>query len=201
MKLHIILFLFFVLTLCFPCNSKSDDKINKTIVQRFDITGDNVSDKIVLNYFGDSIQHPFSWTLKIYSREKIIFSSPKETYAADEVFSNPEYFEGNCKSFEQCKLQFFNVQLLQYAFKTQKEYMDIILDKKYPGSIWFVAKDNLMDEFHIPEEKTDTIIKNMVKELKSRTVILMFFPVSPFLSELPRMYVEEVQGFVIVYSW
>jgi hypothetical protein len=178
-----------------------EENINKTIVKEIDITGDKIPNKIILNYFGKSINDPFSWTIKIYSDEKQIFESQEITYKADDVFDDPINFDNKCSDFKSCKTLFYDYELLEHAFSTQENSLNAILDKEYVGSVWYVSKGYLMNKLNMSEAQSNNILGKMVNELESRKVVLFFLPLSPFNTDTPVMYVKEVDGFVPVYAW
>lgn len=178
------------------------DSVDQKIEKYMDVTGDGIDDEIIIHIKGKSWEQPFTWTLTIVSNGKKVFEHESDDTRLDISFNDKGYVNDTCASYIACKKQYYLTEMRKHLFiKTDLSPTSHVFDRNNPGSIYTIAKQELMDKFHLCEADANKTVDGMVAKLKSKQVQVLYVPVSPVLSEFPRMYVDRVGTFVTIYQW
>lgn len=182
--------------------SQPNDTIDQTITKNFDVTGDGIDDDIVLNITGESWHKPITWTLTIVSGGKTIFEHKSYDKWLDENFNDKGYVDNTCTSYLECKKQYYLDNLLKHLIVTTDLSPNIhAYDRSNTGSIYTVAKKELMEKYSLSETNAMKTIEWMIKKLKTKKTPVLYVPISPVQNEFPRMFVDRVGKFVTIYEW
>jgi hypothetical protein len=201
-SLHTWLFLFILLTVVSPGFAASDERIDQVLVKHLDVTGDGIDDEIRLDIKGENWNTPLRWTLTISSKDKILFKHSADDSWLDKFFNDSGYVNDTCKSYLDCKKQYYMKDLLDHLFvRTDLSPNFHAYDKSNSGSVYAVAKAELQNKFKLSEEEANKAVDWMVSKLKTGKVQVLYVPKSPVQSEFPRMYVDRVGQFVTIYEW
>jgi len=177
-------------------------RVDQVLNREIDVTGDGVKDLITLHLKGLGWQAPFNWELSIRSKGKLIFSHESDDSWLDKFFNDPGYVDDQCKSYLACKMKYYLHDLLDHLFiATDLSPNDHAYDKTDSGSIHFVARQELENRFKLPASEAEETVNWMIQKLKSGKTWVLYVPISPVLSEYPRMYVEKVAAFITIYEW
>lgn len=90
---------------------KNASPVNKTITKEVDVTGDSISEVIVLNLKGESWQKPFKWILTINSKGIEIFKYQSDDKWLDAFFADEGYVD-NCTDYLSCKKKYYEKDIL-----------------------------------------------------------------------------------------
>jgi hypothetical protein len=204
-KIFIVAISALLLTMTYAPSSafaQTKDNIDQRIEKHIDVTGDGIDDDLILHITGESWSRPFNWTLIIVSKGKTIFERKSDDTWLDAFFSDKGYVNETCASYLECKKQYYLKDLINALIvKTDLSPNIHAYDKGNSGSIHFIAKKELMDEFHLSESEANKTIDWMIEKLKTKETPILYVPISPVQSEFPRMYVDRVGQFVTIYEW
>jgi hypothetical protein len=191
-----------MLTAAFPGVAVSDERVNQVVVKHLDVTGDGIADEIRLDLKGENWNKPFKWTLTISAKGKVIFEHSSDDAWLDKFFNDSGYVNESCKSYLECKQQYYLKDLLDHLFvRTDLSPNYHAYDKSNSGSVYVVAKEELQKKFKLSTEEANKTVDWMVSKLKTGKVQVLYLPKSPVQSEFPRMYVDKVGQFVTIYEW
>ena len=73
--------------------------------------------------------------------------------------------------------------------------------KENEGSIYFVAKKELIEKYKLSESDAIKTVDWMINRLKTKKTPVLYIQSSPVTSEYPIMYVDRVGTFVTIYNW
>lgn len=182
--------------------TQSNNIIDRVILRYLDFTGDGVEDEIKLHLIGDNWDKPLNWILTISTKGQQIFEHKSNDTKIDSFFSDSTFMDGSCKSYLECKKQYYLKDLLFYLFiKTDLSKNMHAFDKNNSGSIHFIAKNELIKKYNLSESEASEIVEWMIKKIKSNETNILYVPLSPVMTELPRMFVDRVGRFVTIYQW
>lgn len=191
-------------TLFFPSLGFTREKqnIDLSIEKHIDVTGGGIADDLLLRIKGESWNKPLKWTLTISSKGKKIFEHESDDTWLDKFFKDKGYVNDSCTSYLECKRQYYLHDLLdELVVKTDLSPNIRDFDKSSQGSIYVVAKKELLEKFHLSESDATKTINWMIEKLETKEVPILYVPISPVQSEFPRMFVDRVGKFVTIYEW
>jgi hypothetical protein len=120
----------------------------------------------------------------------------------DKFFNDKEYVNDTCTSYIDCKKQYYLTEIMTHLFvKTDLSVNSHAFDRNNPGSIHTIAKQELMDKYHLSVTEALETVDWMITKLNTKQTQVLYVPRSPVMSELPRMYVDRVGAFVTIYQW
>jgi hypothetical protein len=185
-----------------PNAAFSDERVDQVVVRRFDVTGDGIDEEINLDIKGDNWNAPFKWTLTISTKGKTILNHSSDDAWMDKFFHDSGYVNVTCKSYIECKKQYYLKDLLDHLFvRTDLSPNFHTYDKSNSGSVYVVAKEELQKKFNLSAFEASKTVDWMVRKLKTSKVQVLYIPKSPVQSEFPRMYVDKAGQFVTIYEW
>ncbi len=206
MKLRCLQILVFTFFFCGSLNAQQtinlNEKIDEVLTKNVDITGDGVSDKIILYITGKSFKQPFSWTLEIYSKNKKIFTHKSDDTWLDAFFNDEGYVNDECRGYMECKRQYYYHDILdRLVIITDLSANPHSLKESNSGSIHYVARKHLKEKTNLADDEETKIIQAMIKKIKTGKTPLLYVPISAVQSDYPMMFVEDVGQFIRVYEW
>lgn len=182
--------------------TQSIDNTNQTLIRHIDFTGDGVEDEIKIQLRGESWVKPLDWILTLSTKGKQIFERETNDAKIDSFFNDNAFVDGSCKSYLECKKQYYVKYLIANLFiKTDLSKNMHAFDKNNSGSIHYVAKNELVVKYNLSESEANETVEWMIKKIKSNKAYILYLPLSPVLSDLPRMFVDRVGKFVTIYQW
>jgi hypothetical protein len=204
MRLNFIMLTILVSLLSTLVYAESDNAVNAKIDRVFtrsvDITGDGKLDEVKLYVKGKNILSPFNWNLQIISNQKIIFENKSDDKDYDVNFHDLKLFD-DCNNYVECKKKYYFKDIVSLSVqKADLKKDNMAFDRKYEGSIYVFTRDILANQYHVDKNKISGIIDKMVDKLLSGKAWLVYRVNSPFYSDGPYMYVEEVKDFVYIFS-
>ena len=169
-----------------------------------DLTGDGEADSLKLRVIGSSMESPFEWTARIWVRGELAFEHEAVDSLTDALFGDTE---SRAESYgltgvrEQDKTWYYLEELPRRLIdKAQFQATSAIFDANSPAGVSRTLSRELGERGLRDEQVLRGIIERAEERLKAGTVLLSI-PRSPFQSEFPRIYVEEVGEFVPVFVW
>lgn len=145
---------------------------------------------------------PFKWILTISSKGKKIFEHKSDDKWLDAFFNDNGYVNDVCASYVECKKHYYLVDLIDHlVIETDLSPNLHAYSKNNEGSIYYVAKKELVEKFHLSEPDAAKTIDWMIKKLKTKKIPVLYVPISPVQTMFPQMYVDRVGSFVTIYEW
>ena len=203
--MRLLLTIFFALALAHVVSAEQKidihSKVDVALTKLADATGNGQADQITLRILGQDFTHPFKWALKIQSNGKAIYEHESDDAWLDQFFNDSDYVL-DCSGYVDCKKKYYFKDLLgSLLVESTLEANPHALDKENVSSIHTIARNFLRDECSVSDEAATEIIQRMVSQIKAGKTPLLYVPISPVHSEIPHMYVEQVNRFVPVYQW
>jgi hypothetical protein len=183
-----------------PGKNDFPDEI-ETIFRNTDVTGDGIPEEIILRIYGYSWNEPIKWTLTIKAGNSIIFQHDSDDTWLDPFFADKGYVL-DCDDYLSCKQKYYKNNLLDgLVVVTDLSPNEHAFDEDNSGSIQVVARKELINKYHIPDDQASQIIESMISRLKNRKAQVLYVPISPVQNNFPIMYIPEIKGFITVYEW
>lgn len=180
----------------------AEPAVDQVITRNIDVTGDGVKDRIVVHLRGANWRSPFQWSLRIYSKGKLVFSHDSDDAWLDRFFADRGYVDDGCGSYLKCKQEYYLRYLPDSVVVIGGFAQDgSAFDKGNSGSIHAVALQEFREKFKLSPSAASSIVGRIIENARSRKFPVLSVPISPVQGEYPRMFVEEVVAFVTVYRW
>ena len=193
--------LFLVQEVAAQANIDVNAKIDETLTKYLDVTGDGQDDRIILRIRGRDFTHPFTWSLEIESNGKCVFRHESDDAWLDRFFHDVGYVD-DCNGYVGCKRKYYFHDLLEFMFiRTDLSGNPHAFDEANSGSIHTIGRKHLTDVCRVSDKTASDIVRRMMDQIQSGKAVLLYVPISPVHSEIPRMYVSEVERFVPIYQW
>jgi len=182
-------------------NQNNSLPIIETLTRNVDVTGDGTLDTIVLDLYGKNWETPFQWKLTIKDKDKAIFN-----YYSDDKYLDQFFADGvkdlECSEYLTCKKKYYENYILDHLIAIEDFSPDHeAYDKDYEGSIYVIAKKELIDVYHITDSQASKVIESMIRRLRKGKTLILNIAHSYVEDVDMKMYVPEVNGFVSIYSW
>ncbi|MFA7419824.1 MAG: hypothetical protein WCZ90_09075 [Melioribacteraceae bacterium] len=182
--------------------SQTKNNIDQMFIRHIDVDGDGLEDDVNLYLNGEGWDKPLNWILSISTKGQVIFEHKSNDALIDSFFNDNAFVDQKCKSYLECKKKYYLEDLLYYLFiKTDLSQNMHAFDKNNTGSIYYVAKNELMTKYSLTETEANETVEWMIKKIKLNEVNILYIPLTPVLTELPRMFVNRVGKFVTIYEW
>jgi hypothetical protein len=180
----------------------AEPAVDQVITRKIDVTGDGLKDRIVIHLKGANWRSPFQWSLRIYSKGKLVFSHDSDDAWLDRFFADRGYVDDGCDSYLKCKQEYYLHYLSDGLVVIDGFAQDgSAFDKANSGSIYAVAQQELTEKFKLFPSAASRVVGRIIEDARSRKFPVLSIPISPVQGEYPRMFVEEVGAFVTVYRW
>ena len=82
-------------------------KVDTTFVQLADMTFDGEPDSVILTIKGESLVHPFVWSLKVQSKGQTIYQHIKDDSGMDKFFNDPGYVSNTQDPYFESKTTYY----------------------------------------------------------------------------------------------
>ena len=181
-----------------PGNIDVMAKVDTTFVQIVDVTFDGKPDSVILTIEGESLMHPFVWSLKVRSAGKTIFQHIKDDTRIDKFFDNPGSVIEKHKTYLDSK-RYYYFEFMPSNLIDERRFPAAV-NRRARNGVYYIAKENLTNNHQVSDQEADVIVETMAERLRSGTFILSV-PISAVQSQFPRIYVPEVGAFVVFYQW
>jgi len=169
-----------------------------------DLTADGEADSLELRVVGPRMEDPFTWTLRIWVQSELVFKHEVVDSLLDGLFGKNESWAesfGLTGNRERDKAWYYLDELPRRIIdRAQFQATSGIFDPNSPAGVSRTLSRELSERGLEDEQVVRGIIERVEERLMTGTVLLSI-PKSPFLSEFPRIYVEEVEEFVPVFVW
>ncbi|HEY9159688.1 MAG TPA: hypothetical protein VIS94_01200 [Desulfomonilia bacterium] len=173
-----------------------NEKLERTVIN---ITGESLSDKIVLSIRARDIKSPFQWTLEIISNGKTIFSYSEDDANIDELFKDKDFI-GGCTTYIDCKKKWYFKQLLDLVVVKRSDYdLEGILNKNRSGTLYPIGREYLAECCGVGTKKADEILFKIENRIRSGKAVMITIP-NPVTAGSLMIYCPEVNRFIPVYS-
>jgi hypothetical protein len=169
--------------------------IDATLKTTADVTGDGLADTVVFHILGDSLSAPFSWTLSIYSSGQTIFQYAQNDSAINEFVGEPAYV-GNCSNYFECKQRWYFHDFLPLFLVAERDNFLSTLTKTRVAQL---AAPYLVDSCGVHSDQVDSLLDDIMLELKSRRFTLLNHPVGPGYGPL-WIFVTRIRRFVPIWD-
>ena len=180
----------------------AEPAVDQVITRNIDVTGDGVTDRIVIHLKGANWRSPFHWSLRIYSKDRLVFSHDSDDAGLDRFFADRGFVDDGCGSYLKCKQEYYLHYLPDSLVVSGGFAQDgSVCDKANSGSIYAVAQKELTEKFKLSPPAAARVVTRIVERLRTGKAPVLSVPISPVQGEYPRMFVEEVGAFVTVYRW
>jgi hypothetical protein len=176
-------------------------QVDSVMVALADLTGDGVADTVRIHVQGESLLHPFRWSVEVRHGGTVLFRHEAEDSAFDGFFGDPG-FAGDSGSREEDKLHYYFSQLPERMVQPLQWDQDAspLRSRDYPGGPFEVVPRELREMGITDEARISSIVDGIADRLRKGALILAV-PVSPAQSEYPRIFVPEIGQFVVFYNW
>ncbi|MCH8287386.1 hypothetical protein IIB79_12830 [candidate division KSB1 bacterium] len=181
-----------------PGNIDVMAKVDTTFVQIVDVTFDGKPDSVILTIEGESLMHPFVWSLKVRSAGKTIFQHIKDDTRIDKFFDKPGSVIEKHKTYLDSK-RYYYFEFMPSNLIDERRFPAAV-NRRARNGVYYIAKENLTNNHQVSDQEADVIVETMAERLRSGTFILSV-PISAVQSQFPRIYVPEVGAFVVFYQW
>lgn len=173
-------------------------QVDTTIVRIADITFDGKVDSIFIKFSAKSILHKFVWNYKIFSEGNLIYFKENDDPYVDNGFGRNK--SPKLDFYLKEKTNFYFVNIPNNIIRERVFYKnDGILSKEYNSGIYYLFPEQLK-RLGITNERTILkIIDRTAERLKNGTYILQP-PINSFQTEFIRIFVPEVNTFLIIYK-
>jgi hypothetical protein len=198
----IILYFACSLLLPFHLSVAQNNSVDQIIEKSIDVTGNGVRDIVSLRLKADNWESPIMWTLEIISGGSIIFRHESNDTWLNQFFNDEGYVNDTCKNYIDCKKQYYLHDLPKNIVVVQKiSSATYSTDIHNPGGTRIVAKKELIEKFQLSEQEAEETVEWIVNMMKSGPVTLLSINISPVQTSFPKMYVDKVKDFVVIYEW
>lgn len=162
-------------------------KIDTTVTERLDITGDGAPERVVLKVKANDVNSPFEWKLSIWSGDKEIYTYGEDGTGTEFKFTEDQ--ECN-KQYVKCKLGYFFNKFVGLKVSRKLKFGDpaLRLDRQYSGSVYNVALSYLVNERHLDSVSAREATESIAKQMKSRKAIFVIHDKGEVDSSLPMVY-------------
>ena len=180
--------------------------VDSTFIIVDDLTADGEADSLELRVLGPRMEEPFSWTVRIWVRGKLVFEHVAVDSLVDRIFGGPgthsgaEVFGLTGNREEDKAFYYFESLPKRIIDRAQfgAEYANF--DRNSPSGVHRTLARELKRRGLANEQTVEAITERIVTELRSGTVLISI-PVNPFISQFPLIYIEELGEFVPVFVW
>jgi len=173
----------------------------KTLTKNTDVTGDSIPDLIILKLYGSGWDKPITWQLTIKVQDSVIFQHHSDDAWLDAHFAE-NGFVADCEDYLTCKKKYYETDILsRLIVVTDLSPNNQIYGRNNPGSIYVVARKELINNYHISEIHASQIMESMISRLKNKKAQVLCVPISPVQTYFPIMFVPEVKAFITMYNW
>jgi hypothetical protein len=179
----------------------SSSPVDSVMVVLADLTGDEAPDTVRIHVQGESLLHPFRWSVEVRHGGGVLFRHEADDSSFDELFGDLG-FAGNSGSREEDKLHYYFSRLPEMMVQPLQwdEESSPLRSRDYSGGPFEVVPRELREMGITDEARISAIVDGIVDRLRRGTLILVV-PISPVQSEYPRIFVPEIQQFVDFYRW
>ena len=182
-----------------PPNLDKKKPIDQVVSKSIDVDGDGIEDKIELHFKGKNFNSPFRWELKIYSKDKTIYTRSGSNERIEPFFADSNYI-GGCTGYDDCKCQWFFQKFLDRMIVRMSRDNVGVFDKTAPNSIYVIAKKYLKKEYKKNPKVVEKAIENAVERLLSGRTVTIVVPDEPEITTPPMVWMPEFSRFVPVYE-
>jgi hypothetical protein len=166
-----------------------------------DLTGDGVADTVRIHVQGESLLHPFRWSVEVRHGGVVVFRHEADDSAFEGFFGDPG-FAGESGSREEDKLHYYFSRLPEMMVQPLQwdEDTSPLQSRDYSGGPFEVVPRELREMGITDEARISSMVDGIVNRLEKGTLILVV-PISPAETEYPRIFVPDIGQFVVFYNW
>ena len=160
--------------------------VNEKITKKADFSGNGNNEIITILYSSKNFKTPFTWSVKVTSSNKEIFSYTQNDKNIDPFFKDLGYVDNDCKDYIECKFTHYFENIPK-----------LIIMKFYEKDFEKITKS--VKEHLIGNDDSEIIAKLQLR-LKKSEIPALFIYDSPVDKGKKYYFVSEINKFIQIYE-
>jgi hypothetical protein len=171
--------------------------IDRNFVANVYYTGGVQPDSVVFNLKARNIYSPVTWTLKVVSLGKEIFSYTQNDDEIDSRFQLDGYIDG-AEGYVKSKENYYYNDLPAYVLRDDVLFPFKDVDQWQLMRIGKVVRSELV-KMKMSLEDTDKLENQVVADIVGKKRPSLGYLISPKIGSSPRMWIPQLKQFIVYY--